>query len=182
MAREPKTFSSKAERQKYEAAKARRRERRHERKTVAMASKAAEGTADFQALVEAEKIRIENQNGQTPVVSKAGRVPKAITTARDNLTKAFDLMGGVAALVVWGRDNPTEFYRLWARLIPKESVEVSATLPLEALLEKLSGHESMTVGEAAFQVGADLLEEGRRRAAEEDAKVIDGEYAEVGED
>lgn len=102
----------------------------------------------------------------------AGKVPpKAITAARENLSDAFDLMGGVAALVVWGRTNPTEFYRLWARLIPKESVEVSAQLPLEELLKKLSGKEGSTVADAAFEIGTEILEQARLDAAAEDALI-----------
>lgn len=154
------------------AANKRRRERAHEKKTLAMAVKAAESEADFDKLVQAEKKRIAKEEGikSGGGYSNHSRTSTAIRSARENLTKAFDLMGGVPALVVWGRQNPTEFYRIWARLIPRESVELSAQLPLESLLEKLSGHgnEGMSVSDAAWQVGADLLEKGRKKAAEED--------------
>ena len=30
--------------------------------------------------------------------------------------------GGVASLVAWGSDNPTEFYKLAARLIPQQQI------------------------------------------------------------
>ena len=29
-------------------------------------------------------------------------------------------LGGVSALKSWAEDNPTEFYKLWGRLIPVE--------------------------------------------------------------
>ena len=38
--------------------------------------------------------------------------------ARDAFSHAFDLIGGADALADWARDKPTEFYRLFARLIP----------------------------------------------------------------
>jgi hypothetical protein len=36
------------------------------------------------------------------------------------LVAAFEELGGVAALVEWGRKKPTEFYALWAKLLPAE--------------------------------------------------------------
>ena len=34
--------------------------------------------------------------------------------------EAFEKLGGVDALVAWGNENPTDFYKLAARLIPTE--------------------------------------------------------------
>lgn len=31
---------------------------------------------------------------------------------------AFELIGGVSRLVMWADQNPTEFYKLYARLLP----------------------------------------------------------------
>lgn len=168
------------------ARRARNREKnaqkKHERDTLAAAQEAAAGETDFERLVkvqqqlmdkdeediaEAERLAAAGVKGREV---RAQKYAKQSLSARENLVKAFDLMGGVAGLVVWGRQNTTEFYRIWSRLIPRESVELSASLPLESLLEKLSGHgnEGMSVADAAWQVGADLLEEGRKKAAEED--------------
>jgi hypothetical protein len=136
-----------------------------------MASQAAEGQADFQALVEAEKVRMGKDESQT---AKGKISPRAVTAARDNLSKAFDFMGGVPALVVWGRANPTEFYRIWARLIPKESAESTQALPLETLLSKLASREEMSVGQAAYEIGMETLESAREQVAYEDALSSDG--------
>jgi hypothetical protein len=38
--------------------------------------------------------------------------------ARDAFSRAFDLLGGAEALAAWALDKPTDFYRLFARLIP----------------------------------------------------------------
>jgi hypothetical protein len=45
---------------------------------------------------------------------------------------AFDQLGGGEALAVWGRANPTEFYKLAARLIPVE-IAGSKDQPLEVI-------------------------------------------------
>lgn len=34
------------------------------------------------------------------------------------LQEAFEKLGGVAALVTWGMDNPTPFYQLWSKMAP----------------------------------------------------------------
>lgn len=168
MSRPRKVFTDPKKKKQHEAALARRRERHTLSKSIEALQDGDAGGADFAKLVEEEKAR------QVPVKQQslaAKHSPKSITAARENLTRAFDLMGGVPALVVWGRSNPTEFYRLWARLIPKESVELSASLPLEALLSKLSSHEGTSVSEAAFQIGSDIMEDARNRVIEHDATV-----------
>lgn len=57
--------------------------------------------------------------------------------AKESLESAFSKLGGIEGLVTWGKQNPTEFYRLWGRLIPKD-VSVSASTSLEDLLAKLA--------------------------------------------
>lgn len=39
---------------------------------------------------------------------------------RDAIVEAFEELGGVQTLVKWGKKNPTEFYKIAARLIPIE--------------------------------------------------------------
>ena len=47
--------------------------------------------------------------------------PNKITRAfRDAVQVAFDAIGGDEAFAAWARENPTEFYRIAARLIPTE--------------------------------------------------------------
>lgn len=41
---------------------------------------------------------------------------------RENIVRVFGLIGGQAAMAQWANKYPTEFYRLYARLIPVESV------------------------------------------------------------
>ena len=51
---------------------------------------------------------------------KKGSVNKATASIKQAFKEAFEELGGATALAEWARDNPTEFYRLSARLIPTE--------------------------------------------------------------
>ena len=51
--------------------------------------------------------------------------PKGIpnkTTAKvkEALALAFEGIGGVPTLKAWARENPTEFFKLWAKMLPQE--------------------------------------------------------------
>lgn len=47
-----------------------------------------------------------------------GRSNKQSTTVKDALIEAFDQMGGVPALVKWGKTDPKEFYKIWVKILP----------------------------------------------------------------
>lgn len=49
-----------------------------------------------------------------------GAVNKLTRAAKEAFGLAFEGIGGVEALTAWAKDNPTEFYKLFARLIPTE--------------------------------------------------------------
>jgi len=49
-----------------------------------------------------------------------GSLNKSTRNVKAALERAFERMGGVRALVAWGRENPTEFYKLWAKLLPRD--------------------------------------------------------------
>lgn len=51
---------------------------------------------------------------------KKGSVNKTTASVKAALTQAFQLHGGVPALLRWAKDNETEFYRLWSKLVPTE--------------------------------------------------------------
>ena len=63
----------------------------------------------------------EPTNRKPPNAGK-GRVkgvPNKLTkAAKEAFGLAFDGIGGVPALIKWGKSNRTEFYKLYARLIP----------------------------------------------------------------
>jgi hypothetical protein len=49
-----------------------------------------------------------------------GSANKLTRAAKEAFGLAFEKLGGVKALTEWAEDNRTEFYRLYARLIPTE--------------------------------------------------------------
>lgn len=49
-----------------------------------------------------------------------GGLNKSTASVKAALEEAFEKMGGIKALVEWGNDNPTEFYKLWSKLIPAD--------------------------------------------------------------
>lgn len=60
------------------------------------------------------------QPGQSgnPAGKKPGTLSKTTTAAKEAFQAAFDEMGGVEKLVTWAKDNQTDFYKLYGRLIP----------------------------------------------------------------
>jgi hypothetical protein len=49
---------------------------------------------------------------------KKGSLNKTTKSVKEALTLAFEQRGGVPALIAWAKQNETEFYRLWSKLIP----------------------------------------------------------------
>jgi hypothetical protein len=59
---------------------------------------------------------------------KSGTPNKTTATVKEALQLAYAGMGGAEALTTWAKANPTEFYRLWARMLPTEIKGSGATL------------------------------------------------------
>ena len=58
-----------------------------------------------------------------------GTINKTTASVKEALTQAFEQMGGVPALLTWGRSSPDEFYKLWAKMLPTEiTANVNATV------------------------------------------------------
>jgi hypothetical protein len=51
-----------------------------------------------------------------------GTPNKLSASFRQSVLEAFEELGGTGHLVAWARKNPTEYYRIAARLIPTELV------------------------------------------------------------
>ena len=61
------------------------------------------------------------RKGQKKVAGRKKGTPNKVTrSVKAALLEAFDGLGGVPALVAWGKDNPAEFYTLWGKLVPQE--------------------------------------------------------------
>lgn len=49
-----------------------------------------------------------------------GAVNKTTATVKEALQAVYQEKGGNKALLVWAKENPTEFYKLWGRMLPQE--------------------------------------------------------------
>lgn len=67
--------------------------------------------------------------GSKPGERRGGRqkgTPNKVSkTVKENFIHAFDSIGGAEKMSDWAEENQTEFYRLYARLVP---TELNATL------------------------------------------------------
>lgn len=60
---------------------------------------------------------------------KAGVPNKLSGIAKENVIAVFNRLDGTAGMAEWAKENPTEFYRIYARLLPTDStVEHSGTV------------------------------------------------------
>lgn len=60
---------------------------------------------------------------------KPGSMNKTTATVKAALTEAFERLGGVPALQRWAKSEPTEFYKLWAKMLPVEPVGLDLRFP-----------------------------------------------------
>lgn len=51
---------------------------------------------------------------------KKGVLNKSTAAVKEALRLAFQGIGGVPELQAWAKDNQTEFYKLWAKMLPLE--------------------------------------------------------------
>jgi hypothetical protein len=58
-------------------------------------------------------------------------------SAREAFQLAFDGTGGFTALTKWAKANPTEFYKLYARLIPVEHVGEGGEGPIQTIVKHI---------------------------------------------
>ena len=65
-------------------------------------------------------------------------IPNRLTkSAREAFQLAFDQMGGGPKLAEWAKKNPTEFYKLYARLIPVEHVGEGGEGPIQTVVKHI---------------------------------------------
>lgn len=85
-----------------------------------------------------------------PKPPSRGRPPgaknKIGSTARENVIAVFNRLEGTAGMAEWARENRTEFYRLYARLIPIEgTVNVDFNHSLVAVLSGMPRSDYKTI-------------------------------------
>lgn len=66
-----------------------------------------------------ESSTIKKNGGRRPGAGRKPGVPNKITAnVKEALEIAFQGVGGVPKLVAWGKKNPAEFFKIWAKLLP----------------------------------------------------------------
>lgn len=79
--------------------------------------------------------------GVKPPNAGKGRVkgvPNKLTkSAREAFALAFEESGGFAELTEWAKQNRTEFYKLYARLIPVEHVGAGGEGPIATVVKHI---------------------------------------------
>lgn len=67
----------------------------------------------------------------------AGTPNKLTKSAREAFQLAFEGMGGQQGLIAWALLNATEFYKLYARLIPVEHVGEGGEGPIQTVVNHI---------------------------------------------
>lgn len=72
------------------------------------------------------------------MASRKGKPNITGSTAKENMIAVFTRLGGTAAMATWARRNKTDFYRLYAKLVPQQ-VDLEITeRPLDVTAEPLA--------------------------------------------
>lgn len=61
--------------------------------------------------------------------------------AKDNVVSVFDRLGGVEGMVKWAQENETEFYKMYAKLIPTDITINEGETAVERLVERFTEAE-----------------------------------------
>ena len=66
------------------------------------------------------------------------RVPRPVKREKvvSAFMDAFDLIGGTPRLAMWADENPGEFFRLWAKLLPKDVPQRDTELIINHVLPR----------------------------------------------
>ena len=84
---------------------------------------------------------------------KKGAKNKIPAHAKENITAVFGSVGGTAEMAKWARENRTEFYKIYARLIPVEqhvsgSLGTYEAIPVEQRDDLVANPVESTAGAA----------------------------------
>lgn len=61
------------------------------------------------------------------MASRKGIPNKMGSTAKENIIAVFTRLGGTAEMAKWAKENLTDFYKLYARLVPQQ-IDIDANV------------------------------------------------------
>ncbi len=74
-----------------------------------------------------------------PQGRKPGAPNKSTAAAKEALSMAFDGIGGVPRLTQWAEEQPTEFFKLWSKLLPAEiKADLSGDMNLRVIVQRFT--------------------------------------------
>lgn len=80
---------------------------------------------------------------------RAGTPNRISGTVRENVIAVFDAIGGTEAMERWARENQSEFYRFYSKLLPTEiRTEFQSGMSLIEILSSMPIHESSLIEES----------------------------------
>ena len=86
------------------------------------------------------------KGGRRPGSGRKKGTPNKLTTAfKQAVQNVYGAIGGDGAFAKWARENPTEFYKIAARLIPHEVNANVTHEPIRQLLAAVDGKGRLRV-------------------------------------
>ena len=52
---------------------------------------------------------------------KAGVPNKLSSTVKENVIEVFELIGGINTMSIWAKENPNQFYNIYAKILPMQT-------------------------------------------------------------
>lgn len=71
---------------------------------------------------ETEKVEEIKNGGRRPGSGRKPGVPNKLSmTVKENVIEVFNRIGGVEQMSVWATDNPSQFYNIYAKILPMQT-------------------------------------------------------------
>lgn len=79
------------------------------------------------------------RGGKREGAGRPAGVPNKMSTAvKDNVIEVFEAIGGVHSMAEWATENKTQFYNLYAKLLPHQVTgEGGGPLQFESIVRKI---------------------------------------------
>ena len=69
---------------------------------------------------------------------KAGVPNKLSSTVKDNVIAVFDALGGIEHMATWAKENPNNFYNIYAKILPIQQ-EISGADGKDLVIQVVTG-------------------------------------------
>jgi hypothetical protein len=83
-----------------------------------------------------------NRGGKRDGAGRPAGVPNKLSAAvKDNIIEVFDKIGGVDSMAIWATENQTQFFNLYAKLLPHEVTgPAGGPLQFQEVVRKIIDH------------------------------------------